>query len=176
MVDREQSCKIAKVMKIFGNDGSVVMRLYDNFPDEVNFEEPLFILLDELATPLFFNLFQRRGKDKALVRFDDIDTPYRAGFIVGREAIAFVDADDEPHDGELYYDDMVGFTLKDGVSGREGEIIEYIDSENNPLFEVVMDGVSVMVPVADDLIEEIDQDSKSILMTLPDGLIDLYFE
>ncbi len=98
MVDREQSCKIAKVMKIFGNDGSVVMRLYDNFPDEVNFEEPLFILVDELATPLFFNLFQRRGKDKALVRFDDIDTPYRAGFIVGREAIAFVDAGDEPHE------------------------------------------------------------------------------
>lgn len=166
-----KSVTIAKITKIFGGDGSVVLRLYDSFPDEVNFKEPLFVLTDGLATPLFFNSFQRRGKDKALVCFDDIDTPYRATLIVGCEAVAFEDRD---QDEELYYEDMVGFRLIDNGSGRVGEITEYQDSENNPLFYVIMDGVEVIVPVADELIEEIDEDGESITMRLPEGLVDLY--
>ncbi len=170
----EKSCKIAKITKLYGNDGTVVMRLYDRFPEEVDFEEPLFILTDGLVTPLFFNSFQRRGKSKAIATFDDIDTAYRTNFIVGCEAIALIDDEELADDGELYYDQMEGFAFVDSVSGKRGEITEFIDNENNPLFDVLIEGVSVMVPVTDDLIEEIDPQERVITMTLPEGLLELY--
>ena len=87
---------IAKVTKLFGNDGQLVLRLTDSFPDEVEMEEPLFVDMDGLEVPLFLSSFRRNGVGKAVVAFDDFDNDYRASELVGRELYAYgePDADD----------------------------------------------------------------------------------
>ncbi len=82
---------------------------------------------------------------------------------------------DDP-DGEegFYASDMVGYTVTDSELGTIGEITDYNDSTDNLLFIVTTpDEKEVYIPVADDFINEIDQDTHTLHTTLPQGIVDL---
>lgn len=164
---------VGRISKTYGVDGELVLNLYNGFPSEINYEEPLFVFIDGLAVPLFIESFARKGQRGAVVRFSDIDTPYRAEQMSGLELLARSDdhATDAGSDDEFYFDDLVGFELIAGDA--RGEITGFIDSEMNPLFEVVIDGGEFLIPAAEEFIDEIDVDSATITMSLPDGLLDL---
>ncbi len=76
------SSAVGKVTKLFGHDGGVVATLYDA-SEAINTEEPLFVIFDGLAVPLFIEHFERRGRSSALIRFMDIDSPNRAEMLLG---------------------------------------------------------------------------------------------
>ena len=162
---------IAKVTKLFGNDGQLVLRLTDSFPDEVEMEEPLFVDMDGLEVPLFLSSFRRNGVGKAVVAFDDFDNDYRASELVGRELYAYGEPD---ADDELYWEDMDGYTFIDLVSGMSGTIVCFHDYSDNPLVEVSFSGTNVLVPVSDDIISSVDDEAHTEEANLPDGLINLY--
>ena len=154
---------------MFGTEGGVMITLYTTFPDDFQMEEPLFIRVDELAVPLFCSSFERRGQSSAVANFDDIDTERRAEeWLVGREI--FIE-EDEQDDDEFYMEDLIGF--KASVGRQRGEVIDYYDSEANPLFEITIDGKEHLIPAVEAFIAHIDFDRQVIKLALPDGLLDL---
>jgi 16S rRNA processing protein RimM len=152
---------VGKVGKVFGQDGSVLLNLYDSFPDEPDIREPLYVRLDGLAVPLFFESFERRGKG-ALVRFMDIDNPDRAALIVGEELFM---AGEQERD----FDDITGWNAV--AEGLRGTVTGYVDSAMNPLLEVDFGGGEVLVPVA--FVENADPETRTVTLLLPEGLLDL---
>lgn len=171
---RTVSVKIAKATKTFGLSGEVVLRLYDTFPDEVNKKEPIFAIINGLTVPLFLSSFERRGNNKAIGVFDDIDSEYRALELIGVEFVAFEEEEEDEEDDELYLENIVGYTFSDIKTGTKGVITEYIDSDLNPLFAAEINGNQIFIPASDELIEEIDSDAKTIYFSLPEGLLELY--
>lgn len=157
-------------MKLFGVKGELIIELYDGFPDNFDTEEPVFVKIDSLPVPLFFDRFERRGATGALAVFADIDTKTRAAELVGLPFYVEVVAE-ESHD-ELYAEDLIGFVARLG-GGRVGRITDFLDNVMNPLFEVEIDGRRVLIPAADDFIAEVDEESSSVSFELPDGLLDL---
>lgn len=169
------SIKIAKATKTFGLSGEVVLRLYDTFPDEVNKKEPIFAIINGLTVPLFLSSFERRGTNKAIAVFDDIDSEYRALELIGAEFVAFEEEEnDDEDDDELYLENIVGYAFTDTNSDVKGVITEYIDSDLNPLFAAEINGNQLYIPASDELIEEIDPETKTICFSLPEGLLELY--
>jgi 16S rRNA processing protein RimM len=161
---------VGRIGRLFGTDGGVMVSLYASFPDDYTIEEPLFVVIDGLAVPLFSSSFERRGQAGAVVHFDDIDTEYRAeNYLVGREI--FIEEDDEESDDEFYMEDLIGFKVS--VGKLRGELTDYYDSEANPLFEVVIDGKEHLIPAQEEFIAQIDFDKQTIKFVLPDGLLDL---
>ncbi len=146
----------------FGNDGGVIISLYETFPDGLNFEEPLFVCLDGLAVPLFMESFERHGRAGALVRFADIDTPERAAELVGKEIFSKAPEGDN-------FEDFEGWQAVMG--GLRGEIIGFIDGAN-PLFRIDAEGKELLIPAA--FVENADPEAKSVSFTLPEGLLELY--
>ena len=55
-----------------------------------------------------------------------------------------------------------------------GEITDYIDSEQNPLFAITAEGREILVPAAEEMISALDIDAREITFVLPEGLLDLY--
>ncbi|MEG0500459.1 MAG: 16S rRNA processing protein RimM [Rikenellaceae bacterium] len=178
MFDNQENIAIAKISKIYGTNGEIVVRLYDNFPDEPNLNEPFFAKLGGIIVPLFVQKFTRQGNTKAVMIFDDFNTEYRVNELIGVELLTLNDDSDEEEeeDGEeeIMFKDLVGYTLRDRVSGKSGIITGYIDSPDNPIFEVDMRGLEILVPATDDIIELIDEDAEYVDMNLPEGLLDLY--
>lgn len=160
---------VGRIGRLFGTEGGVMITLYTSFPDDFQMEEPLFIRVDELAVPLFCSSFERRGQSSAVVQFDDIDTERRAEeWLVGREI--FVE-EQEQDDDEFYMEDLIGF--KASVGRQRGEVIDYYDSEANPLFEIRLGNKQHLIPAQEEFIAHIDFDKRTIKFILPEGLLEL---
>ena len=160
---------VGRIGRLFGTEGGVMVTLYTTFPDDFRMEEPLFIRVDELAVPLFCSSFERRGQSSAVVNFDDIDTERRAEeWLVGREI--FIE-EEEGDDDEFYMEDLIGF--KAIVGRQRGEVIDYYDSEANPLFEIAIGDKQHLIPAQEEFIAHIDFDKRAIKFVLPEGLLEL---
>lgn len=162
---------VAKITKVYSSNGEMSLRLYDNFNDEIDYEQPFFTDIDNLRVALFVNKFSKKGASKAIILFDDIDSEIRALEFVDHEL--YVYSEPEQSD-ELYYEDMIGYEVYDRSSDKRGKVVEFVDYSNNPLFAVIFDAVEVMVPINDDVIIDIDEDKRQIVVNLPEGLIELY--
>ncbi len=160
---------VGRIGRLFGTGGGVMNTLYTTFPDNFRMEEPLFIRVDELAVPLFCSSFERRGQSSAVANFDDIDTERRAEeWLVGREI--FIE-EDEQDDDEFYMEDLIGF--KASVGRQRGEVIDYYDSEANPLFEIKLGDKQHLIPAQEEFIAHIDFEKRTIKFVLPEGLLEL---
>ena len=162
-----------RVAKTFGLNGELAVTLYEPFTYETN-EEPVYVQIDDIWTPLFFHSFRPRGKNKATVVFEDLDTEYRASELVGREFYLFAEPEErDPDDDELYLEDLTGYAVRFEGHENTGTITGFIESEFNPLFEIDLDGEEVLIPAADDFIVEISQKQRLVTMNIPDGLLEL---
>ena len=167
---------VAKVGKSFGTHGELTLNLYDTFPSDFTTEEPLFVYVDKLVVPLFFDHFERRGKSGAVVRFADLDTPYRAAELIGKELLmGFEEPEEEifDEDDELYLEDFVGFIATFEGGDAKGEVVEFEDDEWNPLFYLDIAGREVIIPAVDDFIVEYSPTKRTVHFDLPEGLLDL---
>lgn len=175
---------VAKIGKSFGTHGELTINLYDTFPSDFTIEEPLFVYVDNLAVPLFFDHFERRGKSGGVVIFADFDTTHRAAELIGKELFMGLeeellglesDSQEEEFsdDDELYLEDMVGFRVTFEGTTTEGTVVDFEDDEWNPLFIIAIDDREVMVPAADDFIVEYSPSGKTLHLDLPEGLLDL---
>lgn len=177
MFKKEDAIKIAKIGKIFGLNGELTLRLYDTFPDDVDFQEPLFVYINGLLVPLFIKSFSKKGNNKAVVVFDDIDSQYRATEFIGADVVAFsqedlAEAKDEDDDN-IYFEDFIGYSFEDQVSEKTGNIVNFIDHKFNPIFAVELNEEEFYIPANDDMIIEIDTTNRKITFSLPDGIFDI---
>jgi 16S rRNA processing protein RimM len=163
---------LGKILRTYGDNGELIVQLYEDFAEEfTDPKEPVWVTIDSLPTPIFISSFATRGATKATVIFDDFDNEQRASMLVGMEF--FVNRIDDPlNDDQLYMEDLIGFEIVvNNLS--QGTIIDYIDDQMNPLFEVEREGSDVLIPAHDDLIVELKITDKIVVMNLPDGIFDL---
>ena len=161
---------VARITRLFGTEGGVLLNLYTTFPEDFAPEQhPLFVMVNNLAVPLWCESFESHGASGAFVTFADLDTPKRIGEFVGREL--FVE-NEEREDDEFYMEDLIGFSVT--ANGLRGEVTDFYDSEANPLFGITFEGRDeVLVPAAEEFIASIDFDKRKIKMVLPEGLLEL---
>ncbi|MFI3332143.1 MAG: ribosome maturation factor RimM [Rikenellaceae bacterium] len=165
--------KVAKISKLYGADGEAVINLLSTFPDNFSLTDPIFIKVDSLSVPLYFDSFERRGRSSAVVKFADIDSERRIMEFMGSDLL-LPEVSEEEIDDEFFMEDLVGFAVE--IVGDEplsGELTHYIHSEVNPLFEVTLGEREVLIPAAEEFIHSIDFDGSLIRFVLPEGLLDL---
>lgn len=163
---------VARVSKLFGqaDTGGLAISLYTTFPEDFDpHEDPLFVEIGSLAVPLYMESFEKRGVSGANVRFADFDNTRRAEELIGKEL--FIELAEEEDDDEFYMEDLIGFSVEAGK--LKGEIIDFYDSELNPLFGVDFGEGERLIPAAEEFIAQIDFDKGIIRMVLPEGLLEL---
>lgn len=164
-----------RINKLFGTDGGLMLSLYPAFPDDFDPQTtPLMVTIDALEVPLWCERFERRGISGATATFADFDTERRARELIGFE---FRIENPEEEDDEFYLEDLVGFEAVVEEAGAEaqhaGIITDFYDSETNSLFELEIDGRSVLIPAVEEFIAHIDFEDRRIHFVLPEGLTDL---
>ena len=86
--------QVAQVLKSNGTDGELVMGFREIAPEDINLQEPVFIVFDGLPVPFFIESFVKRGNTKALVRLTDICSMEDVEEIAGKAV--FVSAESMP--------------------------------------------------------------------------------
>ena len=174
--------QIAQVLKSNGTDGELVMSFRTIAPEDINLEEPVFIVFDGLPVPFYIESFTKRGNSKALVRLTGIHSMDDVEEIAGK-AVYIMDEEEEMSLEEDGFAALVGWTVLTPASGDDstdeddielievGEITDFIDIPNNPCIEVETINGAVMIPLHEDLILSLDPEYQEIIMSIPEGLI-----
>ncbi len=166
--------RIARVLKSYGTEGEILVGFRDRNPEDLNLKEPVFIIFDGLPVPFFIESFKGKGSSKALLRLTGVSDLADAEELVGSEILASRSSlsgeDDE--DGELSLDDFIGWSLRDGDGNLIGEITDYEPIPGNPCLYIETPGNgTVMIPLHEDFIVDIDEEDRILVLDLPEGLI-----
>lgn len=135
----------------------------------------LFVELDGLMVPFTILSYRPKGSESLLLTLKGIGTQDFASRLTNKpiylEASLLPDNSDD--DDTLYLEDLVGFTILTS-DGPVGKITGYDDSTENLLFEVeAKNGSEVLVPAVGEMISDIDENSLTVTMDLPEGLFSL---
>ena len=173
--------QIAQVLKSNGTDGELVLGFREIAPEDINLNEPVFIVFDGLPVPFFIESFAKRGNTKALVHLTDICSMEDVEEIAGKAVYVEVDALPEMSLEEDGFAALIGWLLlapagdnmdDDSMEVEEvGEITDFIDIPNNPCIEVETKNGAVMIPLHEDLILSVDPENLEIVMQIPAGLL-----
>ena len=158
--------KIAKVLKSNGTDGELLISFFAMDPEDLEITEPVFILFDGLPVPFFVQSLRRRGQNKALVHLNGIFDLKDCEEVCGKDI--YLPADAEAAYGEGDFSFLVGWELRDAGKSL-GRIADFVDIPGNPCLELE-DGR--LVPLHEDFITAVDEDSAVAEMELPSGLLD----
>ena len=179
MAGYENLQQIAQVLKSNGTDGELVMGFREIAPEDINLNEPVFIIFDGLPVPFYFESFAKRGNTKALVRLTDICSMEDVEEIAGKPV--YIEADNLPEMSleEDGYAALVGWMVltpenaddMDSDLYEVGEITDFIDIPNNPCIEVETENGAIMIPLHEDLILSLDPEYQEIIMQIPAGLL-----
>ena len=168
--------QIAQVLKSNGTDGELVMSFREIAPEDINLQEPVFIVFDGLPVPFYIESFQKRGNSKALVHLTDIRSQEDVEEIAGKAV--YIESGQTP---ELTLEDdgyaaLIGWMVLTPAEDEEavyevGEITEFFDIPNNPCIEVETENGAVMIPLHEDFILGLDPENQEIIMDIPEGLL-----
>ena len=178
MIISEQLIEVGYITKLHGLKGEMQVTVTDPVFDDVKKCPYLVCQLDGIYVPFFIQNYRFRSDTSMLLTFEDIDTQEKAQPFCGQtlyfDRRCFTKQEAKDYDTaaeeELGY---IGYQLHDVELGLIGEITGIDDQTANVLFLVDRDGEEVMIPAADDLVEAIDDDARTILMHLPVGLINM---
>ena len=173
MIRKEEVYQIGRIGKPHGVKGEVLFHFSDDVFDRTE-SEYLILEVDGILVPFFMEEYRFRSDETALVRFCDINTQEEARELTGCD-VYFLRSEVPEDDDQLTWAQIVGFSIIDEQSGRSiGTISAIDDSTINTLFELrTPDGRDVLIPASDDLIADVDTESQTITMTIPEGLLDL---
>jgi len=167
---REECLLLGTISKTHGVRGDLIIRITDpSFEPDENWES-LFLQIDGILVPFFIASLYAPKADEWFICFDDYDNKDSAQNLVGspvwihKDCIAAVEE-------EISMDELTGYALINAKTGKQGLITDFMDIPGNPVFEVSFEGDIILVPAQDDLIEEIDQENKRLIMCLPEGIM-----
>lgn len=166
--------QLGYVIKPHGLKGEVQVYLDVDSPEEYQTLESVFVLKGQQLVPFFIKSMAVRG-EKAIVAFEEIETIEDAVLLKG--AGLFLSLDQLPSLGDdgFYYHELVGFSLQTAEGKSIGEIKNVLDAGAQDLLSVMhTEGKEILIPLSDELIAKLDKEAKVLVMTVPDGLVDVY--
>lgn len=162
---------------VFGKPHGVKGEIYASLDAdglEIEVGDFVFATLDGLDVP--FRVLAVRPKGAGvLLSLRSIDSEVKAALLANKTLRMEVDLGDDTDDddGNVYLEDLIDYTIvSDQIT--VGSVCDIDDSTaDNPLFVVATATGEILIPAAADLINDIDNENKTIIMSLPEGLINL---
>lgn len=170
MITADQLTEIGRYNKTHGINGEI-SATFDCDIMLVGELSTLVSPMDGIFVPFFAESIRQKNDDTLLLKIEGIQSEVQAKRLVNCPIYAI--SDELPETDDVYCDFFIGFSIIDSNGNAIGQITDVDDSTENALFIVEKDRKSLYVPISEDFILNIDEDSKTIAMDLPQGLLDL---
>lgn len=190
MITSEQLKAVGKFLKPHGISGEIALQsdYYDLDFGAFNF---VFTDIDGIFVPFAIESMRTKGVETYLLKLDDIDDEEQATMLTNktayllrsevaeaRRAEAEADSDgeegDDPDDEGFYADDLVGLTAFTDDGKKLGRVIDINDSTANYLLVIETDASGrLLIPLAGEFISAVDPEAKTLILSLPEGILEL---
>ncbi len=170
MLNRQKYIEGGKILKPFKAGGMVKAGFYyplDSLPLPGEF---LFIEMDKKPVPFFIESSEQLDNKTMAFKLEDIDNRDEAKELGDKAILLNVD-DLAPGHPVFYVSEITDYKIFDLTSNTEAPILSLIDSPGQQLLEIQLDNRNQLIPFHEDFIERIDQDTRTITMKLPGGIL-----
>jgi 16S rRNA processing protein RimM len=163
---------LGKITKVHGYEGAVTIRLERNFSDNIPEMESVFIETDGRPVPFFIEYVEQPDNLTIKMKFSGYNSDVAIKEFVGCKLFLtklnpYI-APVENHMG------LVGYEVFSEEEISFGIITEIIENPGQLLLNIVSDsGKHILLPLHEDLIDEIDIEKRIIRMIIPDGIADI---
>jgi len=164
--------QLGEVVKTHGLRGEVSMFIDADFPEEYEELESVFLLQHGKPVPFFIESIQING-NKALVKFEDVDSIESAAEIVKTKILLPLSSLPKLSEGGYYFHQLIGCKVYENDI-LIGEVQSIIDLNGNELLVIQEGEKEILIPMKDEILMMVDVSNKKIEVKLPDGLLDLY--
>ena len=169
MIKEKDVYKIGRLGKTHGVRGDISFLFDDDVFDRTD-ADYLILKVDGILVPFFIEEYRFKSDTNAIVKFEGLDTQEQARELTGCD-VYFPRELADSGDGPLSWSALAGFEIIDDLSGKSvGRIASVDDSTLNTLFELE-DGR--LIPVSEELITRFDKDNRTIIIDLPEGILEL---
>ena len=172
---RKEDCfYLGKIAKKFSFKGEVLIYLDTDEPELYENLESMFVECGKHLVPFFIQNSSLHKNDFLRVRFEDVNNEEEADALLGNHIYLPLKSLPKLTGNKFYFHEVIGFEVEDKRLGIVGEIQSINDTSAQPLFEVLNDGVEILIPMIDHFLVKIDRENKKVIMDLPEGLIEMY--
>jgi 16S rRNA processing protein RimM len=164
-----------KVLRPKGFKGELRISLDVDDPSDYSELSMIFVERKRELIPMFITSWIIEG-NKAAVKLEGIEDEESAEKLQGCKLFLPMEVLPPLEGDKFYYHEVIGFEIIDDKHGAIGTLKNVIDLPSNPLFEIDNKGKELLIPIQDDIIKKVDRENKTILVSAPEGLIDIYLE
>ena len=165
---------VGKIVKKYSFKGELLVKLDTDEPELFTEMESVFVEQHKSLIPFFIEQSSLHKSELLRVKFEEIDNEADADSLLGAELYLPLNFLPKLTGKQFYYHEIIGFTVEDASFGSIGTITGVNDTTAQALFEVDHNGKEVLIPINDAFIKKVDRASKTIFLTTPEGLIDIY--
>lgn len=170
---QEEVFYIGYITKTKGLKGEVQLYFEYDSPEALDLEI-LFAEINGKMVPFFTSSYKLHINNTGNFYFDDIDHIDKAQVLLRKRIYLSLDKKPIEDEEDFHYQDLKGFIVTDRNYGELGEIIDVNEYPQQFVATVHYKFTDVLFPLNEDIIIEIDEDEGTILVDLPEGLLDIY--
>ncbi len=168
----QELVSIGYTKKAHGVKGAIRVSIKDQYLATFEEIDVLFLALKGRNIPFFIE--SKVFETPYRVTFEDHTTREAIEPLTGKEILIQKDKlilEETPDD--LIYGAYIGYLIVDNTEGEIGTIRDIQEFPQQEMAFVLYQNKEILLPLNEYLIESIEEDSKTILVNLPEGLLDL---
>lgn len=169
----EEAFYIGYITKTKGLKGEVQLYFEYDEPELLDLDV-VFADMNGKMVPFFVSSFKMQPNQTANIYFDDVDHIDKAQPLLKKKIYLPLTKLPERDDEDFQYTDLKGFVVTDENKGELGKILEVNEYPQQFVATVSYQQKEILFPLNEDMIVEIDEDAETLLVNLPEGLLDIY--
>ena len=175
-MQKEDCFYLGKIVSKYSFKGEVLVKIDTDQPELYDSMESVFVALRNNLVPFFISKCRLHKSQLLRIDFEDVNSEEDADKIMGSELYLPLSFLPKLEGNKFYFHEVIGFEVVDQKHGNIGIIQTVNDTTSQALFEILKGDKQLLIPINDDIIIKVVRENKTIHITTPEGLVDLYLE
>jgi 16S rRNA processing protein RimM len=173
-IEKPQYLLIGEILRPHGIRGELRLKVLTDYPERVGNMKTVYLgtdATDDAATPYQVQS-ARLHQQFLLLTLKEIQDRNQAELLRGQFVMVGIDDAVPLEDDEIYLYELIGLTVKTDTGEELGTIQDVLETGANDVYVVSSRKYGeVLIPAHDETVLEIDMDSETVTVKLPDGLL-----
>mgnify|MGYP001062318016 CR=1 FL=1 len=164
---------LGKIIKVHGYGGAVILRPDDYITHELQEMEWVFIEIDKKPVPFFITSVKEHTSGNIVLKFDNYDSSERMKEFIGCNVFTGQEGTDDknklPH-----YLILAGYSIYNQANEYIGTVKKVMSMPMQ--YMLVLEGDEndeLLIPMNEEWLIELDKENETIIMDLPDGIVQI---
>jgi len=165
---------LGKILKLHAAKGALLIHLDTDSPKNYTELESVYVQMNGQLIPFFIESLDMRHNNNAVVTFADIDSIEQASLLTGCDLYLPLEMLPPLSGNRFYYHEVKDYLVNDEVYGQIGTIQEVLEYPHQAVLRILFKEKEILIPITDEIIVDVNRETRTIYTRSPEGLIELY--